>query len=84
MLFSLKWSHWQLAAGRSLGTRADEGAFFASGGSTKHSNRKYKALAAVSVLGLLAGTIGSVLAQQKKEITFWHIQSAEPGLSLIK
>ena len=44
---------------------------------------KHKSLAvltAVSVLGLLGG---SALAQ-KKEIVFWHIQSTEPGLSLIK
>ena len=42
----------------------------------------YKLLAGLSVLGLAAGATG--LAQQKKEIVFWHIQSAEPGLTLIK
>jgi raffinose/stachyose/melibiose transport system substrate-binding protein len=76
-----KRSHGLFPAVRLLGTRVDEGAFFASGGSMKH-----KVLAAVSVLGLVAGATigGSVLAQQKKEIVFWHIQSTEPGLSLTK
>lgn len=40
---------------------------------------KLKVLAVLSALGL-AGSMG--MAQ--KQITFWHIQSSEPGLSLIK
>ncbi len=42
----------------------------------------HKLLAGLGILGLVAGA--SVLAQQKKEIVFWHIQSSEPGLSLVK
>ena len=46
---------------------------------------KYKGLIAVSALLVGAGIIGSsVIAQQKKDIVFWHIQSTEPGLTLIK
>ena len=46
---------------------------------------KYTGLVAVSALLVGAGIIGSsVIAQQKKDIVFWHIQSTEPGLSLIK
>ncbi len=46
---------------------------------------KYKGLVAVSALLVGAGIIGSsVIAQQKKDIVFWHIQSTEPGLTLIK
>jgi raffinose/stachyose/melibiose transport system substrate-binding protein len=46
---------------------------------------KYTGLVAVSALLVGAGIIGSsVIAQQKKDIVFWHIQSTEPGLTLIK
>ncbi len=41
----------------------------------------FAVLAAVSAFGLIGS---GALAQQKKEIVFWNIQSTEPGLSLIK
>jgi ABC-type glycerol-3-phosphate transport system substrate-binding protein len=52
--------------------------------SFRRKRMKYTGLVAVSALLVGAGIIGSVIAQQKKDIVFWHIQSTEPGLSLIK
>jgi raffinose/stachyose/melibiose transport system substrate-binding protein len=44
---------------------------------------KRKALVVLTAVWALGFLGGSALAQ-KKEIVFWHIQSTEPGLSLIK